>query len=281
MPLFFFCSGVFFKEKPIVSGTIKDIQTLLVPWATFSCLLLICSFVMKMMNKGLGPEINLMDENCYVLYYTIWFLLCLFFCRLFYRIIQKIHSQSICSAICIGAYFMAYIFQQSKLNIPFFFDSVFGMLLFYHLGHLFNHYNLTIKRIPMWANILLLMIYVFFVYQTEPLVNIKNNIFPIHLIVLSVIPIIALYQICCTISSRFLAYCGVASLAILGLHHPLFDMAMIPLMNLIHLPMLVEKTLIVSITLIISLAVYRIMVAYTPFLLGKPYKSVECKKYTE
>ena len=74
---------------------------------------------------------------------------------------------------------------------------------------------------------------------------------------------------CKNIKGSFLAQCGVASLAIMGLHHPLYDVLMFPLMNRMHLPMPVERIIMVGITLVITLAMYRLMSTYTPLLLGK------------
>lgn len=42
MPLFFICSGVFYKDVPVWQGLKKDFKGLLVPWFAF---VLFCAFV--------------------------------------------------------------------------------------------------------------------------------------------------------------------------------------------------------------------------------------------
>lgn len=268
MPLFFFCSGVFFKERPIWDSTIKDLKTLMIPWVTFSMFLMINSMILKFFSNGEGPVLKPLDENNYVLYYTIWFLPCLFLTRFFYRFIIKNNNILIVGLLCLSGYVVAYILKLHDMNLPFFLDSAISMLLLYHCGHLFNIYGLIKRKFPLSVSVLVLVFYVVLVWLIEPQVNIKDNLYPIYLFVLSLTPIYALYQICCRIKNGFLAYCGMASLAIMGLHHPICDFEF-PLMNLIHLPLLVERIIMVVITLAITLAIYKFMMVYAPFLLGK------------
>lgn len=53
-----------------------------------------------------------------------------------------------------------------------------------------------------------MVFYVLFVWLVAPLVNIKENLFPFYLPVLSIIPIWGLYQIFCTINSLFFHIVG-------------------------------------------------------------------------
>lgn len=269
MPLFFFCSGCFFKDKPIWSSTLKDIKTLLIPWATFSIFLTACSIILKIWSTGEGPVFEPMNENCYILYYTIWFLLCLFFTRLLYRVIYKTGNAIIHNTLIWGGYFLAFALNHYGINIPYFIDSALSMLLFYHVGYYCGAKGLMEKRLPLWVSIGGLLLYVGFVWYIEPHVNIKDNVFPIYLIVLSMVAIISLYQLCCRLKSHFLAYCGVASLVIMGFHHPIYDVAMLPFINRLDLPLFVESSIMVVVTLGMTLGIYKLMTKYTPFLLGK------------
>lgn len=79
----------------------KDAKGLLVPWMTFSCVLVLCSFVLQFLSNGFGPLFQPLNENCYILYRTIWFLLCLFFVRLLYLLMWKCNHHII-SVLCIG-----------------------------------------------------------------------------------------------------------------------------------------------------------------------------------
>ena len=73
----------FFKDKSL--GIV--LKGLLMPWATFCCVLVLCSFIFQFGSNGSGPQFQFLDENCYILYHTICFLICLFICRLFCRLI--------------------------------------------------------------------------------------------------------------------------------------------------------------------------------------------------
>ena len=101
------------------------------------------------------------------------------------------------------------------------------------------------------------------------LANIKGNLFPIYLLVLSIIPIWGLYQICCTINSSFLLCCGAVSLTIMGFHHPIYDVIMAPIFNRVAFPQSIKIILTVVLTLIIVLIIDKLINKYAPYLLGK------------
>lgn len=96
MPLFFFCSGLFFKPKTIVQGLKKDIKSILMPYIFFA-------LIMVMTLIGIGCvhyksvevavrqlNLNPFDSQCYPLYHTIWFLICMFFVKELFNIFSKI-----------------------------------------------------------------------------------------------------------------------------------------------------------------------------------------------
>lgn len=269
MPLFFFCSGFFFKDKSLKESTIKDVKGLLIPWATFCCVLILCSFMLHFLSNGPAPQFQPLNENCYILYYTIWFLVCLFIVRLFYRLIVKMCNWPIINILCVGVYFLSFVLKYCNINIPFFIDSALTMLLFFHLGRVFHEQEWCKKQQPIWISIGLMIAYALFVWVIVPQVNIKENLFPIYLLILSIIPIWALYQICCTINSIFLSHCGVVSLTIMGLHHPIYDVVMAPIFNRVVFPQSIEMVLTVVLTLIIVLIIDKLIMKYVPYLLGK------------
>lgn len=106
MPLFFACSGFFFKDKPLWEGTLKDVKALLMPWLTFSLFLVCCSLILQHFSNGAGPIFQPLDENCWILYYTIWFLIALFIVKLLYRGITKLHSVLFVNVIIWGGVFL-------------------------------------------------------------------------------------------------------------------------------------------------------------------------------
>lgn len=163
----------------------------------------------------------------------------------------------------------ATIFKETDIDIPFFIDSSMAMLIFYHLGKCFNKYKIYEKRLSVGISILILLLYSFFIAYVQPSVNIKDNIFPYYLPLLSIAPIISLYQISCRIKSKCLMLCGASSLTIMGLHHPVFDVAMFPIVNRLPLPHACQVVLMVGTTLLMVLLIDKILNKYTPFLLGK------------
>lgn len=269
MPLFFFCSGFFFKDKLLMDGIYKDTKGLLIPWSFFSLLLLLCSIVLHRFASAPSPQFAPFDENCYILYYTIWFLICMFIVRQLYQVIVKNCNRLAISILIWSGYLLAFILRQLDINIPFFIDSAMAMLLFFHIGKVFHDNELYLKKYPFWLNISLIMLYIIFIWHVAPIVNIKNNQYPIYLFFLSIVPIWALYQISLYLHSSFLIRCGMASLAIMGLHHPIYDVCMFPIMNRLNFPVCIESLLMVTITLSIILPLEKIISKFTPFILGK------------
>lgn len=107
------------------------------------------------------------------------------------------------------------------------------------------------------------------VYWIMPEVNIKDNQFPIYLILMAMIPITALFYLCKIIDSRFLIRCGTASIVIMGLHHPIYDVVMFPLMNRLPLPTYVEPYIMVALLLPILLFVEKLIMKLSPWIMGK------------
>lgn len=86
MPLFFWCSGFFYKDKPFKDATIKDVKGLLIPWLTFSLFLTLCACVLGYKDGQYNLlQFNILNEDSWCIFYTIWFLVCIFFVKLVYQ----------------------------------------------------------------------------------------------------------------------------------------------------------------------------------------------------
>lgn len=144
-----------------------------------------------------------------------------------------------------------------------------AMLLFYHIGRLFHEKKYNDANVPIVVTVLVLVVYSAIVYWVMPEVNIKDNQFPIYLILLSMVPITALFYLCKNIDSRFLIRCGTASLVIMGLHHPIYDVVMFPVMNRLPLPDSAEPYIMVALLLPVLLFVEKIIIKYCPWIMGK------------
>lgn len=86
MPLFFWCSGFFYKDKPLKGATIKDAKSLLIPWITFSLFLTLSACVLGYKDGQYSLlQFNVLNENSWCIFYTIWFLVCMFFVKVVYQ----------------------------------------------------------------------------------------------------------------------------------------------------------------------------------------------------
>ena len=98
MPLFFFASGCFHKQKDSMSFIKKKVKGLLLPYLFFvACFFIMSVFLECMQSHSLSigilstiSSLNPMNEHCWILYRTIWFLLCLFEISVIYHIIDRL-----------------------------------------------------------------------------------------------------------------------------------------------------------------------------------------------
>lgn len=106
MPLFFFCSGCFYRQKDWGDFLKDNVRSLLIPYLFFVLVLHSTYFMLDVKASGidkaitsLGGNLNILNENSH-LYLTIWFLICLFEIRLIYEIVNRyVHSDKLKSVI--------------------------------------------------------------------------------------------------------------------------------------------------------------------------------------
>lgn len=101
MPLFFFCSGIFFKRRTLKENMIKDIRTILIPYLFFA-FVLILTLMMLSVKHTYDPisslnqlNLSIFDRQCYPLYHTIWFLVCMFFVKEMFNAFCKSQIQGL------------------------------------------------------------------------------------------------------------------------------------------------------------------------------------------
>lgn len=280
MPLFFFCSGVFFRDRAMKDTILKCVRQLMIPYLFFLFIRYLCLFVLFAKDGDIARfysdevcTINILDEYCRV-YTSIWFLLCLLWVRVLYALIEKgvnciidKHKTLITSMLYGGGYILALF-----IRLPFFIDTAIGMLIYYHLGRLFfasGVYEKTMK----WPWIALMAtIFVSLVAILHPYVEIKDCIYPFYHVLLAMLGILALYQICIKIRngsmlSKWLARCGNASLSLLGLHRPLW-LFVYPACLALSLSRWAMVLVQMILALVIILLADKILKRYTPVLIG-------------
>ena len=271
MPLFFICSGFLFKRKSLHESIKSDLKKIMVPWMFFSVCLIMSAIILGVVTHSYSLlQLDPLNEDSYCLYHTIWFLVCLFWVRTIYQVIANACNNKQILLICMmmmGGE-IGWLLGRYKVEVPFFVDTALSMLIFYHVGVLFRTSEADKRLYGKWLPILLLTMYILFVVIIHPHVNIKNNEFPFYLLMLSIIPTYALYQICCWLHSDLLADLGKYSLIIMGLHHPIYDVVMYPLMSKVHLPYIFVSLLMIVLTLPIILLVRKILLKFAPCLIG-------------
>lgn len=108
MPLFFFCSGLFYKSKSITQQITNDTKRLLIPWLTFFAIYQLAYFaILQIPAPNISRYIEYVTQNCSLLnehsmwYPTIWFLPCLFLIRTLYKLIYRMCNGNIVAVTAI------------------------------------------------------------------------------------------------------------------------------------------------------------------------------------
>lgn len=241
MPLFFFASGCFYKQRDPLTFLKKKAKGLLLPHLFFA----VCFFVLSValdsihlysLTAGLKTtlaSINPFDEHCWVLYRTIWFLLCLFEVCIMYYIIDSFNCNIGLKMLWITMLsLLGYILHCRSDYQCFFLDSACSCTLYYALGHYFRNTKLDeqqpkISYLMFFGLTLLVMIAIL-----RPNVAFVRNKYPFYLPILAVTSIVNLFYVimyCQFYAIRLstcLSWLGDNSLAILGVHsffYYLFD----------------------------------------------------------
>lgn len=278
MPLFFFCSGLFFRPKTIVQGLKKDVKTILIPYIFFDSILIftlmvkwsIChnSFAAAICQLNLSP----LDSQCYSLYHTIWFFICMFFVKELFNIFSKIIANY--RIIGWGGYLAALVLREWGIHLPFFIDSAFGMLFFYIMGYKFIHSKYSQKRFNTYILLLFLCLYFGLISLFSPEVNTRDNVYPWYLCFTALVPIFILYYLSANIFSydlrilQFIRTCGVKSLFIFALHGPILEF-LFPVLGHMKIGNYLQTFIALLIIIPICFRSDRIIMKYAPKLVGK------------
>lgn len=277
MPLFFFCSGVFYKQRRISETLIKSFKQLLIPYVFF-CIVLNTSYLVLDLKADYGffnsincviDKLSPFDENGH-LYLSIWFLPCLFIVRMMYCIIDNIN---VCKIIKYGIIVSFYV-MALFIEIPFFIDTAMASLIYYAIGRRFKETNLFEKAVSWKYALLIFAVYCMIIVVFHPKVELKSNIYPWYLVFISMGAIYAIYQFCLRFSensnciTHFISRCGNASLVLLGLHRPLW-LFVYPVCLALHLPIIFFIIVQMISALLIILWCDKLLNRYAPFLIGK------------
>ena len=287
MPLFFFLSGLFFKEYEGFSGfLVRKINKLLIPFCFFY---IITSFIypniLHFMGITVPHKASLGIQGLWAFItkeknFTngpLWFLLCLFIVNmLFYlcvTIVKKIcisgaWQAAFLAIICFAAGVSNSMFIASHINLWGYVDSAIAALPFYCVGYLFNKYtdilqpNALDKYLPIFIIICLALKYLFGgscnymqnIYRINPfaqyLCGITGTLFVVFLAkMINDIPLIS--------------YWGRYSLMIL-VSHQLILQVLSSLLRKAHLPIPVTAVLLLGIVMFSYQLIIPLMKRYLP-----------------
>lgn len=280
MPLFFFCSGFFFRNKPLRETVANSTRRLLIPWLFFVIVLYASLSVLYLIDGGIVRFVseillttNPLDEHCQ-LFNTVWFLVALFEVRVLYAALNRVIMRDdttngliILLALCAIGYFLALF-----LRLPLFLDTAIGMLIYYHCGRLFFDVGLFKKNLNWYWITLMFLLYVVLVRILHPHVEIKDCIYPVYHVFIALLGIYALYQVCMKMDSHrhlsnWLSFFGASSLSLLGFHRPLWLFVYPICLNLSLSWWIIILVQMISACLFI-LPIDRFLKKHTPFLIG-------------
>lgn len=286
LPLFFFVSGVFYRQRTLKDQIVHDFEQLIIPYFFFVVVWILVSFVGQIIHSGFSLEvfmnqlvvgINPLDEKAYYLTRAIWFLPCLFIVRLMAFFIFKAKHVGIGILLALVLYIGAYFLNVMKINIPFFIDSAMCATLFYVLGNLFYKTKQLTQKRPWWVMVCLAITYLVVCLVLRPFVNIKTNEFPYFLVFTASLGIFFIYQICLFLANkqnylvRYVRHAGMISLSLLGLHRPIY-FVILPLLSKMLKNDSILAIIMVFITSLLIFCLDYLLSKYAPVLIGKKRK---------
>lgn len=284
MPLFFFCSGVFYKNKPIGDVIISGIRQLLIPYLFFLTVYNIVSWSLLIFHGSSFFEAisvvlsrnNIINYDSNI-YKTIWFLPCLFFVKVVYSLLRRFFKSGI---VVFSITALLYFVDCFFLDTPLFGDTILCVLLFYCLGDLFSSIKNKFSCDGGFCmSIVLLGLYIFAVFILRPSIDLKGNIFPWYTVFLSCLGIGAFYSVSCLLAKiknpivDLLVLCGEGSLVVFGLHRALWLVLNVCLSKF-ELPYSIFALIQFVSALAVLLPVYVFLKNKCPFLVGRKSVSV-------
>lgn len=225
LPLFFFVSGYFLKEKPIAKNLLHDATRLIIP---FLITLIICAIINGFViipEKGF-PEFIIVTLKMFagVDVGAVWFLLALYICKNSYNIVCNISISDMLDALIIAILVIGYTILSYKHIIlgtfPICIFPGIAAIPFYYVGVVYKN-----KLIPKSLTyILVLWYFVWSIYTQHTMVIAggKYNIYVLDLLagVGGTFGVLMICKMIVRISplKRALSYIGRISLLILCVH---------------------------------------------------------------
>lgn len=288
MPLYFFLSGLFFKEyEGFLGFLIRKINKLLIPFCFFY---IITSFLYPNILLSFGitdphtESLGIQGLWAFIIEgrFTngpLWFLWCLFIVNiLFYlcvTIVKKICVSDVLQAVLLTIFCFAVgmansLFIASHINLLGFVDSALAALPFFSVGYLFNKFT-DILRPNAWGKFLPILIIICFAltFIFGGRCNYMHNIFWINPIAQHLCGITGtLFVIFSAKIIRdipFITYWGRYSIMIL-VSHQLILQVLSPLLRNAHLPIPITIVVLLGIVMFSYQLLIPLMKKYLPYV---------------
>lgn len=151
MPLYFFLSGLFFKDYGgFRRTTLRKIDRLIIPFCFFAILYI---FILSSFKIVSGEQVHFSDyfDNGEVKIISLWFLLCLFWQSIIcYFITSNLkHNISRVVATLVLA-FIGICISKSEIRLPMYIDSALTCFPFYYFGYAVKTTNLLTANYKRW-----------------------------------------------------------------------------------------------------------------------------------
>lgn len=277
MPLFFFAAGWVYKEKTILTDIQRRIQSIVIPYFSFGCLLLIYwqliekrfrSSDISFENSLLGlfsGNYDKLDFNVH-----LWFLPCFFVTVVLFNILVNICGKRIAYIVCI---FMSLIYVVLPMPELFWgFNRVFKYIGFYAIGT-FLAKKVARKVIDKRLRTGIIAGILVVVNLLLSYLNLTKGIMWYITALIGVAGVILISRL--INENKILQYLGQISLIILCIHGPIYRIVVKVISIPTHLSTDAVREnfllviLVVAITLAVCSVAYEIVVRIFPWMVGK------------
>ncbi len=277
MPLFFFAAGLVYKEKTILTDIQRRIQSIVIPYFSFGCLLLIYWQLIE--RRFRSSDISFEDSlfglfsgNYDKLDFNVhlWFLPCFFVTVVLFNILVNIWGRRIAYIVCI---FMSLIYVVLPMPELFWgFNRVFKYIGFYAIGTFLAKKEME-KVIDKRLGTGIIAGILIVVNSLLSYLNLTKGIMWYITALIGVVGVILISRL--INENKILQYLGQISLIILCIHGPIYRIVVKVISISTHLSTdaVRENFLLVILVVVITLAVcsvaYEIVVRIFPWMVGK------------
>ncbi len=245
VPLFFFISGHFFKDKPVLENLKSKLRRIYLPFVIFNVLTWLFFLIVGLLKGVPAGKQSYIDifrtiagiDSSVPQNGPLWFLLCLFSLSVMFMLINLIKSEYLRMIIVLALSVSGYFLSRTVTDMPFKIETAMVMALFFYAGNVFGRYGFCEKFNKLSAvavfNISVLLSYLNYVVnrfnlklsgieRVSVLENSYGNVFLFYLSAFCAIIFITVISIK-IVRIGAVNYLGKNSLIILCIHYPILQ----------------------------------------------------------